>query len=898
MFRSLKFQISLVLITLIGLLLIQGVISRGNSTRFFEDISRSQRSVLKVELVRELEKDVIDVQRYVLIYKQTASNSVLVRFETIYQKINNNLVSLENIIQQDQDVDAYRDLISRMRSHLIDYKENFETVVEGRSRRKAIFDEKLSVDLDKLALSLKQYEQSGALTADQKAALNSARYHLSQAHMKTLEYLISPSPSNIDAFKQEITDTRQLFSESDELAPIAEDLKLSLSNLSADFLQLTQITRGYLFLINVVMAGSANEFLYLAKELSQLVTTKQELIYQQIVQSADQSQDRNEAVTGFSIALAFFATLFLVYRVLLPIAAISKVFNLLADGLSIGKIPHTHRKDEIGKLASAAQVFHEKNMQTRELLEHSKLLNVQQQQLNKELASSSLKAEQATQSKSIFLANMSHEIRTPMNGIIGLVDIVLNTKLDEQQREYLEKVAYSTQILMSLINDILDFSKIEAGKLDIESVQFCPDSLFENLLSNISVKAQEKNLNIHFYANPHLPNSLIGDPLRISQILLNLSTNAVKFTNEGTISINVDFVNKDDNTITLILNITDTGIGMDEEQLKSIFNPFTQADGSTSRQFGGTGLGLSIVHQLVELMNGQISVGSELNQGSEFVVHIDLQVNRQEQKTVACDAGLKVYYYSTAAERLTPEAYLQCLDEDYIQLTEQNFSIQLQERGEEAFLLIEVENIIAYKTVQSKIAEAQAMGAKVGLVTNTQPSTLPHLLEQKWQYPVISQPFTTQSFRLFIERIRYGEVMAKTLHLADAQQELPQFKGHLLLVEDNHINQLVAVEMLKKMGVSYDIAEDGQQAVTKIVNSSHYDLVLMDIQMPVMDGYTATSILRDKGFKELIICGLSANAMNEDHDKALEVGMNNYLTKPIKQDALQKMLSKYLTIKA
>jgi signal transduction histidine kinase/CheY-like chemotaxis protein len=582
---------------------------------------------------------------------------------------------------------------------------------------------------------------------------------------------------------------------------------------------------------------------------------------------------------------------------MLPINIITNVFQRLAKGKHVDSIPSLKRKDEIGLLAQAADVFREKNKQTISLLEQSQLINAKQEALNTQLVASNQKVEQATASKSMFLANMSHEIRTPMNGIIGMLEIVLRSELSQSQRKQLTKAAYSGQILMNLINDILDFSKIEAGKLDIESVEFSVESLFVNILANISNRAQEKNLNVKFYSNPNLPAQLVGDPLRINQILLNLCSNAIKFTQNGQVSIDIDFrLHEETQLLTLYLEVSDTGIGMNPEQTSKVFDSFTQADGSTSRNFGGSGLGLSIVTQLVELMEGSVTVDSEENKGSTFKVEITLTKADKEAEVISArplPSG-KLYYFSQGQMVFLNTQYIDKIGLNYLHLPLSQLSATFEDITSNDSVLIDIDNQSTFRTYHESIDKLVNKALNVGFITLSQPSNLPNQLSSIWPSECLSHPFTPHQASTFLQRLFIIESKVIQSPSFAKIHEIATYEGHVLLVEDNTINQMVAGEMLKLLGVTFDVAENGQQAVTKIVNSPQYDLVFMDIQMPVMDGYEATRMLRQKGHNNLIICGLSANAMKQDYSKAKEAGMDDYIVKPLKQKILENLVAKYL----
>lgn len=895
MFRTLKAQFLIVFFTLILLLLSQVFLSRNMQSDFVISLDLTQQAVIKVSIVRELERDVIDLQRNVLIYKESASVSAINRFNLLMNQNQNNLTRLEKITSEEADSDVYLDYITRMRAHLNDYNENFNSVVEGRTKRQTLYNRGLVNELETLFGSI---TIRGNEVGSVQSSLEKAKYHIARAENLLLLYLQIPEQQLVSPFQQQLALAKVQISQqlmSNKSFQTAID---RLSKVEKDFLQLTKITRGYLFLVNVVMTGSANEFLFLARELNRLVTEKFTNTNIAVTQTLDKTRISSDLFSLVSIILVAATALFLVYRIMLPINIITNVFQRLAMGKDVNSIPSLKRKDEIGMLAQAADVFHEKNKQTTTLLEQSQLTNAKQEALNTQLVASNQKVEQATASKSIFLANMSHEIRTPMNGIIGMLEIVLRSELSQSQRKQLTKAAYSGQILMSLINDILDFSKIEAGKLDVESIEFSVESLFVNILANISNRAKEKNLNVKFNTNPNLPAQLVGDPLRINQVLLNLCSNAVKFTRNGEVSINVEFrLHEGTQLLTLYLEVTDTGIGMNPEQANKVFDSFTQADGSTSRTFGGSGLGLSIVKQLVELMGGSVSVDSEENKGSTFKVEILLTTTDNHAEVISAipSPSGKLYYFSEGRAGFLNTQYIEKTGLNYHHLPLSQLSAGFDDISSNDTVLLDINNQATFKTYHESIDSLVSKALKLGFITNSQPSNLPNQLSAIWPGECLSHPFTPQQASNFLERLFMTESKAiKSAAFFTDDHEVASYVGHVLLVEDNNINQMVAGEMLKLLGLTFDIAEDGQQAVTKVINSPQYDLVFMDIQMPVMDGYEATRTLRQKGHNTLIICGLSANAIKQDYNKAKEAGMDDYIVKPLKQKTLENLVAKYL----
>ena len=523
-------------------------------------------------------------------------------------------------------------------------------------------------------------------------------------------------------------------------------------------------------------------------------------------------------------------------------------------------------------------------------------------------------AEKANSLKSTFLSIISHEIRTPMNAIIGMVHLALQTKLSIPQLDYLKKINVSAHNLLSIINDILDVSKIEAGKLSIETVDFYLHDVLKNVFTVISDNAHQKNIPLILDASSDLPLMLHGDPLRLEQILTNLSMNAVKFTEQGKVVIHIKLVNSSKNTIDLLFSVQDTGVGMTHQQQTELFIPFTQLDSSTARKYGGTGLGLTICKELVELMGGQIHIESQLGLGSNF--YFTLQFEKVASEVVSGyqlpDNLNNIRVLIITDNNNDKLFYLKMLESFNLSVDEADGYEQGKKLLQHAALMNQpfhlvlldwqiVKNIISFDTAEdltkelrlSKEAEIILLHSDKDLediLTRVSGIDLNHLLLK----PVSPTSLYDHIVTLFEKK------------LMDSESEANPLKGsRILVVDDNDFNLQIACEILERAGIIAEAVSEGIKAVELIKNSiklhTPYDAVLMDIQMPNMSGLDATQIIRQweqqySEHKAIPIIALSANAMVDDADKSLASGMNEHLSKPINPNKLLKSLRQWIEI--
>lgn len=872
--RTIKAKIILALCLLMSLLILQSYLFNVSQKSIFRLQKAQHNALMQSESVTRLEKDVISLQSQVFNFLERGSKNSKDKFNFYLDEANQNLKELQN--HQLKHSPQYQDLLLRLDGYLKNYQETFEQIAINKTKREQLYTTQFKHPIDALKTQITQLENT---------TLNNAVYTdillvISSLEHATISYLYQ---SNFDDALNVKNNINFLNSKLAKLSSENNTFTHNTSNLKHAYQQLILLTRSYTFSINVVLTGVENELLYVTNQIKEIEKNKLLNTEQQLGARLAQNTQRANLLAVLMTVIIILVSYFIFRAVIKPINQLTRLLKDMSNEKHVILTNDYHSQTEIASATKAANALYLKNKQTKDLLIETQTLNVKMAAMNKELTIAITEAESANKVKSDFVANMSHELRTPMNGVLGMLQLLKDSSLEEKQQHYADKAFSSAYNLLHLLNNILDFAKLESEKIKVEEIRFTLDSVVTNTSNLFKDAANQKGLELEFNIHTDVNLQLIGDPLHLNQVINNCVGNAIKFTEFGYVKLTIETISQQQNTIDIRFCIEDTGIGIESEQLNKIFNSFYQGDASITRKYGGTGLGLAISKQFVKVLGGHIQVRSEKHKGSEFYFTLPFKLPPQQK------LKKRALLITPKKERVTQLISILKNADINPEITQEPLralaKISQPNAPFDIVILCLNEEGLENSIILQKINEASQVN-NIKIIVIVTDSHNPQLSILHNNVHIVDANYSTTAILKLLPANTGAITQSK-------HNNFIKFTGHkALIVDDNPLNIDITAAMLEKLDIAIMTASNGKEAIDR-VDENEFDIIFMDIQMPIMDGILATKKIRETN-KKMPIIALTAAVFPEDKKATISAGMDDFLTKPIIFEILYEKVKKYL----
>ncbi|MBQ4832729.1 response regulator [Pseudoalteromonas sp. MMG010] len=875
--NSIKSKVILTLSVLVILLIAQSYTFNISQKQLYTLQVDQHQALEQSDNITELENHILSLQSQANLYTNNPHEYTVDKLHHYLDLAKQDINALDkHAIEHNS---HYQKSLSKLFEYLNNYQDTFNQVVLNKKQRESLYQQQFQAPLNQLKKDLVAKQKTAS--DEQKSDYVDIILLITNIEQNTQSYLYNPAFDKSNSTQLNLHHL-QLKLSADPI--LLNDKMYIVSQLERTQKKLVTLTRGYSYSIKVVLTGIENELLYLVGNIKKIEQKKLANTENQLSLTLEKNIRHSNIFIIFSTSLVLIIILFMIRSVIRPISKLTQLLNDMANNKAVVLEKNKTQSSEIKTAIVAANTLYLNNKHNTDLLVETQNLNSQLQTSNNQLENAIAEARVANKAKNDFTANISHELRTPMNGVLGMLQLLKDSPLPSNQRNYAEKALSSAQGLLTTLNDILSFAKLESQQFQREETTFTLQSVITQASNLFLHIATHKGIKLEFISHTDTKIKLLGDPLHLGQIINNCIANAIKFTEQGHVQLIIDISAQHNNTIHYTFRIKDTGIGIRQSQISEIFKSFHQGDSTTTRRYGGTGLGLTISQQLTELLGGELNVKSQWGKGSEFYFTLPFVLETTTKKEK------RALIINPNDSQITRLGDLLVKAGFTAQISHEPFrALSMLKHNSHVFSTIilhikhhEMENNYLFQQLKTYPNEHNNDLSVIAILADCSTSNLTHSSHIKLLGNDYSDP---QLLRLLLP--------SKQLDI-NLAIENKIFAGHTaLVVDDNPVNQDVVCAMLEKLSINVITAPNGKEAIEKACQNTVH-IIFMDIQMPILDGLETTKILRSKGCK-LPIIATTAAAFPKDKQAAFDSGMNDFIAKPIIFDDFFFIIAKHVS---